>query len=266
MALGLVFFDIDGTLAPTSSGLYLAELFGSAEVVQEVHAGYGAGTLSSREAAILEARGWATFAPAQVWGFLESLPLVDGVAETVQWCRRRGLVPVLATLAWEPVSRYLCDRFGFVRACGPRLELVDGRFTGEVAELFDESDKRDFGLALAAEMSVDVLHCAAVGDGRSDVPLFGVVGLAVAFNASAQARQAAHVSVEGGDLRAVLPALEEWLSIGMSVSGDLATRVTGGDELWSTARTNRSSSSAPANASTCRRPRAKSPGSGTRPG
>jgi len=127
---GAVFFDVDGTLTPTSSGQHLAEFLGYAKVIQEVQAGYGAGTLSSQEAAVLEARGWATRTPMEVRGFLESLPLVDGIAETVLWCRRRGLAPVLATLAWDVVGAHLCDRYGFDRACGPRLELVDGRYSG----------------------------------------------------------------------------------------------------------------------------------------
>lgn len=212
MIRGAVFFDVDGTLTPTSSGQHLAEFLGHAKVVQEVQAGYGAGTLSSQEAAVLEARGWATRTPMEVRGFLESLPLVYGIAETVLGCRRRGLAPVLATLAWDVVGAHLCDRYGFDRACGPRLELVDGRYSGEVAEQFDELSKRDFAVSVAAELGVDPKRCVAVGDGRSDVPLFAAVGLAIAFNATPEARAAAHVSIDGTDLRAVLPLLGAWLN------------------------------------------------------
>ncbi|MFG3602470.1 HAD family hydrolase [Micromonospora chersina] len=91
MIRGAVFFDVDGTLTPTSSGQHLTEFLGYTKVIHEVQAGYGAGTLRSQEAAVLEARSWATRTPMEVRGFLESLPLVDGIAETVLWCRRRGL-------------------------------------------------------------------------------------------------------------------------------------------------------------------------------
>jgi phosphoserine phosphatase len=137
---------------------------------------------------------------------------VDGIAETVLWCRQRGMVPVLATLAWDVVGTHLCDRFGFDRACGPRLELVDGRDSGEVGEQFDELSKRDFAVSTAAELGVDPERCVAVGDGRSDVPLFAEVGLAIAFNATPAARPAAHVSVDETDLRAVLPLLDTWVN------------------------------------------------------
>ncbi|MEW2144157.1 HAD-IB family phosphatase [Micromonospora vinacea] len=211
MIRGAVFFDVDGTLTPTSSGQHLAELVGNAKEIAQIQAGYAAGTLSSDESCVLEARGWASRTPAEARAFLESMPLVDGIAETVSWCRAHSLVPVLTTLAWDFVGTYLCSRFGFDRACGPRLQVVDGRYSGEVAEQFDEQAKRDFAVRVAAELGVELRHCAAIGDGRSDVPLFGVVGCAIAFNAAPEARAAANATVSGPDLHAVVPGLSAWL-------------------------------------------------------
>lgn len=53
-------------------------------------------------------------------------------------------------------------------------------------------------------------QCAAVGDSRSDVPLFAEAGLSIAFNADRQAREAASVSVDGNDLQTVIPLLKAW--------------------------------------------------------
>ena len=210
---GAVFFDVDGTLVPhTSSGQHLAESLGHAEVVRQAEAGYAAGILSNEQVCVLDARGWASRSPAEVRAFLETLPLVEGIAETVDWCRRHRLAPILATLAWDPVGAYLCDRFGFERSCGPRLEVVSGRYSGDVAAFFDEMDKRDFAVSVAAELGVELRRCAAIGDSRSDLPLFAEVGMAVAFNATAAARAAAHTSADGSDLRDVLALLRGWLN------------------------------------------------------
>jgi phosphoserine phosphatase len=207
-----VFFDVDGTLVPhTSSGQHLAGLLGHAEVVRKAEAGYAAGTLTNEQVCVLDARGWASRTPAEVRGFLDTLPLVDGIPETVDWCRRHRLVPVLATLAWDAVGAYLCDRFGFDRYCGPSLEVTDGHYSGHVATYLDEFGKRDFALSVAAEIGAEPGHCAAVGDSRSDLPLFAEVGMAVAFNATAAVREVAHASVAGNDLRYVLPVLDAWL-------------------------------------------------------
>jgi phosphoserine phosphatase len=206
--VGAVFFDVDGTLVPgTSSSTFLAGLLGHREKVAKAEDAYAAGVLDNRQVSELDAAGWAGVSQKQVLGWLDGLPLVPGIAETVAWCRKNGLVPVLATLAWSPVGSYLADRFGFHSFSGPRLETADGRFTGRVARHFDEYDKRDFALTHARNLGLDSRACGAVGDSRSDLPLFASIGLSVAFNASEAARAVATATVDDDDLRGVLPVL-----------------------------------------------------------
>lgn len=203
-----MFFDVDGTLVPgTSSSAFLADFLGHRDELVIAEADYASGALDNRQVSELDAAGWAGVPVEQISDWLDGLPLVLGIAETVAWCRRNGLVPVLATLAWSPVGSYLADRFHFHSFSGPRLETADGRFTGRVARHFDEHDKRDFALAQAQELVLAPRSCGAVGDSRSDLPLFASVGLSVAFNASAGARAIATASVDDDDLRSVLPVL-----------------------------------------------------------
>lgn len=129
----------------------------------------------------------------------------------------RGAVSMTSSPTWPRwhgslSGGYLCGRFGFVSSCGPSLEQDCGRYTGAVAHHFDEFDKRDFALSVAQELGISLGSCAAIGDSRSDLPLFQVVDLSIGFNASAHVRAVADVSVEGADLRRVLPILNEWLS------------------------------------------------------
>ncbi|MBO0514199.1 HAD family hydrolase [Streptomyces beijiangensis] len=203
-----MFFDVDGTLVPgTSSSAFLAHFLGHHDELARAEAGYASGVLNNHHVAELDAAGWAGVPVERIDGRLDALPLVPGIPETVAWCRLNGLVPVLATLAWSPVGSYLAGRFGFHSYCGPRPEIADGRFTGRVAQHFDEYDKRDFALAQARELGLAPHSCAAVGDSRSDLPLFAKVGLSVAFNSSADARAAATVAVDDHDLRSVLGVL-----------------------------------------------------------
>ncbi|SEE64533.1 phosphoserine phosphatase [Streptomyces sp. 3213] len=208
--VGAVFFDVDGTLVPgTSSSVFLAGHLGHCDELAEAEDAYASGALDNRRVSELDAAGWAGVAEEQVSGWLDGLPLVSGITETVAWCRRNGLVPVLATLAWSPVGSYLTDRFGFHAFGGPRLETADGRFTGRVARHFDEYGKRDVALAQARELGLAPRCCGAVGDNRSDLPLFA----SVAFNASPGARAAATAAVDGDDLRAVLPVLSRLVTV-----------------------------------------------------
>ena len=208
----VAFFDIDGTLVPgISSAIHLAGFLGHLDAVTEAEAAWDAGLVEARYVEEVDARGWAGTTEAQIAKWLTDLPLVDGIGDVLAWCVAHAVVPALATLAWQPVGAYLCNSFGFAEASGPVLEVQEGSYTGVLLQSCDEIAKRDFATRFAKDCGLSLSRCAAIGDSRSDLPLFAEVGLAVAFNADEQARAIAHVEVAGPDLRAVLPALENWL-------------------------------------------------------
>jgi phosphoserine phosphatase len=201
---GLVCFDVDGTLVPgTSSCAWVAAALGHEAELVAAEAAYAAGEMTNQEASVIDARGWAGHTEAEVLARLATMPLVAGIAETVAWCRDHDLRPILTTLAWTPVGRMLAGRFGFAAYCGPVPEAVGGRYTGRVAGHFDEFGKRDFALSQGFAPE----HCVAIGDSRSDLPLFAAVGTSIAFNATPAARAVATDVVDGPDLRAVIPVL-----------------------------------------------------------
>jgi phosphoserine phosphatase len=213
LADGLVCFDVDGTLIPgTSSCAWVAAVLGHEAELVAAEAAYDAGLMTNQEASVIDARGWAGHSEAEIRDRLATLPLVGGIAETVAWCHDHGLRPILTTLAWTPVGRLLADRFGFAAYCGPALSVEDGRYTGAVAEHLDEYGKRDFALAEARRHGIAPERCVAVGDARSDLPLFAAVGMSIGFNASPAARAAATHVVDGDDLRAIVPLLDAQFS------------------------------------------------------
>lgn len=210
---GAVFFDVDGTLVyKTSSSQHLAGFLGHADALGQLEEAYASGTAHNSEVALHDARAYAGHSEAHLRPWLQQLPLIAGIQEVVDRCRELDLAPYLATLAWQPVGRYLCDSFGFDGACGPCLAETDGAYTGDVAMHFTEYDKRDFAMSTADELGLDPAACIAIGDSRSDVPLFAEVGLAIAFNATPSLRAVASAAVDGPDLRAVLPIIEDWLN------------------------------------------------------
>ncbi len=183
MPVAVVFFDVDGTLVRgISSAQHLAGFLGHQEILAAAEADWDAGLVDNVQVELLDAKGWTGASLAEVRGWLASMPVVDGIPDVLDWCSRHDVLAVLATLAWEPVGTYLRETYGFAASCGPCLEAADGHFTGAVALHFDEFAKRDFAIELARSAGLSMDRCAAVGDSRSDVPLFGEVGLAVAFN------------------------------------------------------------------------------------
>lgn len=209
---GIVFFDVDGTLVPgiASTAVHIADRLGHGAELLEAEDLWDRGLMSGPAVERLDAVRWAGTSVAQVRAWLADVPLVDGIAETVAWCVARDLQPVLTTLAWQAVGDELCARFGFLHASGARVRHVDGVYTGEVELSIDEHGKLEYARRTAAAAGVPMGECIAIGDGRSDVPLFGAVGLAIGFNANAAASAAAHRTVVGGDVRAVIPVIEQW--------------------------------------------------------
>ncbi|MBT1680954.1 HAD family hydrolase [Curtobacterium aurantiacum] len=212
MTVGIVFFDVDGTIVtPGSSSSFLAARFGHQDALDDAEASYADGALTNQQVSEIDALAWRGTTTAAIDRWLDDLPVLPGTETVVEWCRAHGVEPVLASLAWQPVTRSLARRFGFVPNGGPRVGERSGVHDGTVAEHFDEFDKRDRALALARDLRVPIEHCCAIGDSRSDIPLFQALPSSLALNASPAARAAASDSVDADDLALVIPWLEHWI-------------------------------------------------------
>lgn len=112
---------------------------------------------------------------------------------------------LLTTITWEFASRSFAKRYGFDAWTGCVMnESRPGTLSGRVHCVCDENNKRDFGVDYCRTRGVTLDQVFAVGDSRSDIPLFGVVGYSVALNASPDAIAAASCSIETHDLSHIL--------------------------------------------------------------
>ena len=102
-------------------------------------------------------------------------------------------------------ARALVREYGLDGYAGAALGEDNGRFTGQVERHIEESEKIAHVRAFAARHGFDLQQCVAVGDSRSDIPLFRNVGLAITLNATAPARAAADVRLDTDDLTDILP-------------------------------------------------------------
>jgi phosphoserine phosphatase len=136
---------------------------------------------------------------------LQTLPRIGGIGETVKRLHGEGIAVLLNTIGWSFIAEEFQREFGFDAVSGVVAgEDPAGVFNGIIDRHFDEHDKVTFAEAHVGGKGITMAEVAAVGDSKSDIPLFEKVGLAIALNATPAAREAAHVHFESDDLTVVL--------------------------------------------------------------
>lgn len=210
---GLVAFDLDGTLVPnTTVCIHLAPWVGHDELA-DLERLYAEGAITNAEVAERDATFYANRLRRDVWAELERLPLINGLTETMEWMRERGVLPVIATVTWRFAAEFVQQRHGFAAASGCEMdETEDGVLLGTVSRHFEAEDKVTFVREYARSVGLGMGEVVAVGDSTSDIPLFRETGLAIALNASRNARAAADVQLDTDDLRDLIPVIDRYYS------------------------------------------------------
>jgi phosphoserine phosphatase len=204
----VVSVDLDGMLIPrTTISMFLASRFGQAELLRDLEARFLAHEISNREIAQLSAPAYRGCSLDEIASLLGGIPVVRGIETFVSRLKARNTSVVLCTITWSFAARIFQQRYGFDACCGTEMGEADGYLTGVIGRHCNEFDKLAFATAYCATHGVPMDRCAAIGDSRSDIPLFQHVGLAVAFNGTSEGRAAAHVSVDSDDICDVLQYL-----------------------------------------------------------
>lgn len=204
----VVVFDLDGTLLRgTSVSLLLAQWLGQVEEIRELERAFHAHEISNSVVADTSARWLAGQSMGDVWGVLSAGTWIDGMGETFQVLTAAGVDLLLGTVTWRFAAEMLRDRHGFAAVCGTEMGVSDGVLSGTVTRYFDEHDKLRFVEEWCARNGYSMSQVAAVGDSRSDVPLFERAGMSIALNATPDARAAATHVLDSDDLCDVLEFL-----------------------------------------------------------
>lgn len=131
--------------------------------------------------------------------------LMPGAATLVATMRRNGAVCALVSGGFSFFAERVAARLSFDVAQANRLEIVDGKLAGRVAEpVLGREAKRAALIRLAAERGIDLSDTLAVGDGANDLAMVETAGLGVAFRAKPVLAQAAPALIVHGDLTALL--------------------------------------------------------------
>lgn len=194
----------------TSVSAWFARQTGHEAAGRELEAQFRDGLISNALVADTTAAWLKGMTKQDVWRSLESAPWIDGLEVTMDTLRAWGLKTLLSTISWKIAAEFLQARYSFDEICGTEMEVNGDFLSGRVSGYFDESDKSQFVEEFCHREGLFLSECVAVGDSRSDVPLFQKVGFAIALNATEDARNAATVGIDAQDLRVVLDLLAEY--------------------------------------------------------
>jgi phosphoserine phosphatase len=135
----------------------------------------------------------------------ERIRAMPGAATLVRTMRAHGARTVLVSGGFSQFTGFVRRLLGFDVDEANRLEVVDGRLTGRlVGEIRDARSKLEALHRHAADLGVAAAAALAVGDGANDLPMIEAAGLGVAFRAHPRVKARAPVTIDHGDLTALL--------------------------------------------------------------
>jgi phosphoserine phosphatase len=195
-------------LRGTSVSLLLAQWLGQTEEITELERAFHAHEIANSVVADCSAKWLAGHRTVDAWQVLNEGPWIDGMTETFQTLTAAGVSLLLGTITWSFAAEMLRERFGFAAVSGTEMTATDGVLSGRVSRYFDEQDKVRFVEKWCKQNGYLMSQVAAVGDSRSDVPLFRRADLSIALNATPDARAEATHALDTDDLRDVLAVLQ----------------------------------------------------------
>ena len=207
MDIRLVIFDVDGTLTKHSSVWWrLHEQFETTVEGKLYYDQYFAGTISYDEWADLDVGLWKGRTLEEVMKVVAATKLAPGAKEAIQTLKDHGLKTAILSGGLDIMANDIGRRLGIDYVLTNTLHHQDGILTGKVDNLVAWGGKADVVHQINKHFEIPLEKTAFVGDGRNDMSVFKVVGLAIAYNPEDQdVADAANVVIREDDLRVILP-------------------------------------------------------------
>jgi phosphoserine phosphatase len=146
---------------------------------------------------------------ALVQVYEERLKLTPGAETLLAACKKHGVKLLLVSGGFAFFTERLKARLGLDYTISNRLEIKNGRLTGQVlGDIVGAEAKADKFRTVARELNASTHQTVAIGDGANDLKMMSEAGLSVAFHAKPVVRAQAHCAITWSGLDAVVNLFE----------------------------------------------------------
>lgn len=134
----------------------------------------------------------------------ESLPLMPGLTQLVLKLETLGWKVAIASGGFTFFAEYLREKLRLTAAVANELEIMDGKFTGNViGDIVDAQYKAKTLTRLAQEYEIPIAQTVAIGDGANDLPMIKTAGLGIAYHAKPKVNEKTEITIRHADLMGV---------------------------------------------------------------
>jgi phosphoserine phosphatase len=207
----LIAFDMDSTLINIECIDEVADAAGRkaevAAITEAAMRGEIADYKDSLRQRVALLRGVPASALAEVYE--ERLRLNPGAQNLVQACQRAGLKTLLVSGGFTYFTDRVRDQLGIDFTRSNVFQIENGLLTGRMVDqpwgdICDGDEKRRMLLQTCQQLGISPAQSIAMGDGANDLPMMGVAGLSVAYQAKPKVREQAMVAIHAGGLDRLL--------------------------------------------------------------
>ena len=207
----LIAFDMDSTLINIECIDEVADAAGRkaevAAITEAAMRGEIADYKDSLRQRVALLRGVPASALAEVYE--ERLRLNPGAQNLVQACQNAGLKTLLVSGGFTYFTDRIRDQLGIDYTRSNVFQIENGLLTGRMVDqawgdICDGEEKRRMLLQTCQDLGISPAQSIAMGDGANDLPMMGVAGLSVAYQAKPKVREQAMVAINAGGLDRLL--------------------------------------------------------------
>ncbi len=180
----LIVFDMDSTLVDAEAIDEMAKKAGVGEDVEEMTRQAMEEGVDFEESLRRRIRRLKGMELGEVEKLASQLELTEGAEDLIAVLKKMGYKIALITGGFQVFADNVRERLGLDYAFANRLEIKNGKLTGEVeGDVIDMEGKASILKEIAEREGIPLESVVAVGDGANDRLMLETAGLGIAFNA-----------------------------------------------------------------------------------